>query len=95
MEGNRHAVTPRLAHERAVDRLELGRPARLDVLEHRREVPVATLGREDVHLPRVVVHLDAGRERDGAALVDEVADEVAEIGEPLGLRRSGSRAEGR
>ena len=46
---------------------------------------MAALGREDVHLPRVVVQLDARRGGDRLALVDEVADETAEVGELLGL----------
>ena len=45
----------RLADERAVDQLHLGRPPRLDVLEHRREVRDAALRGEHVHLPRIVV----------------------------------------
>src|SRR5205823_11846991 len=73
------------AYEGAVDQLELGRPARFDVLEHRREVPVPALGREYVHLPRVVVQLDACGVRDRLPLVDEVANEVAEVRQRLGL----------
>src|SRR5438067_6419628 len=75
-----------LTDEGAVDQLELGRPAGLDVLEHRREMPVAALRREDVHLPRVVVQLDARGCGYRLSLVDEVADEVAEVEE---LRRLG------
>ena len=53
-------VLLRLAHQRAGDELDLRRPVRVDVLQHRRVVRRPTPGREDVHLPRVVVKLDAG-----------------------------------
>ena len=85
LEGHLDPVLLGLAHEGAVDQLDLGRPPRLDVLEHRGEVPVAAPGREHVHLPRVVVQLDTGRGGDRLALVDEIADEMAKVGEPLGL----------
>ena len=73
----------RLADERAGDQVDLGRPVRFDVLEHGRVVRAAAPRREHVHLPRVVVELDAGRRRDRLALVDQVVDEVAEVGRAL------------
>ena len=75
-----------LADERARDELDLGLPVRVDVLEHRRVVRRAALRREHVHLPGVVVELDARGGRDGLPLVDEAVDEVAEVAR-LGLLR--------
>ena len=66
--------------ERARDQLDLGRAARLDVLEHGRVVRAAPLRREHVHLPRVLVQLDPGGGGDRLALVDEGVDEMAEVG---------------
>src|SRR5437667_520550 len=43
------ACLRRLANESAGDVLDLGRPVRLDVLEHRRIVAAAALGGQDVH----------------------------------------------
>ena len=51
-----------------------------DVLEHRRIVRRPPPRRVDVHLPRILVELDPRRRRDRLALVDEVVDEVPEIG---------------
>src|SRR5947208_8783584 len=49
------ACLRRFANEGAGDVLDLGRPARLHVLEHRRVMAAAALGGKDVHLPRVLV----------------------------------------
>src|SRR5262245_50394594 len=54
-------VALRLADERAGDQVDLGRPVCFDVFEHRRIVRMAALGGVDVHLPRVLVELDARR----------------------------------
>ena len=76
MQRDVHAEPVRLAHERAGDQVDLGRPVSLDVLEHGRECALPPLRGEDVHLPRILVQLDAGRRGDALALVDQVADEV-------------------
>src|SRR5689334_16372650 len=75
-----HPMALRFPYECARDQVDLGAPASLDVLEHRWIVRAAPLGGEHVHLPRVVVQLDAGRVRDRLALLDQVEDEVAEVG---------------
>ena len=55
---------------------------------------------EHVHLPRVLPQLDARGGGDGLALVDEVADEIAEVAELLDLgevgvvRQPGQRGDG-
>ena len=87
-----HPVLARLADERAVDQLDLGRTARLDVLEHRREVRAAAPGREHVHLPRIVVQLDARRTRNRLPLVDQRVHEAARESPARPPARSGSRA---
>src|ERR671918_1611900 len=80
---NGNAELLRLADERARDQVDLRRAAGLDVLEHRRIVGAATPGGEDVHLPRILVERDSGGLRDPLALLDELVDEVAEIGREL------------
>ena len=60
--------------------------SRVDVLEHRRVVRRAALGREHVHLPGIVVQLDPRRGGDRLALVDETMHEVSEITGLLLLR---------
>src|SRR5918996_1167360 len=72
-----------LADERARDQVDLGRAARLDVLEHRRIMGAATPGGEDVHLPGILVERDPRGFCDPLALLDELVDEVAEIGRKL------------
>ena len=52
---------------------------------------MAALRREHVHLPRILVELDAGRRGDRLALVDERVHEVAEVARLVELRRSGGR----
>ncbi len=47
---------------------------------------VATLGREDVHRPGVLVERDADCGGDRLTLADQIVDEVAEIGD-VGLGR--------
>jgi len=83
MQGHRNAEPICLADEGAADLVDLGRPPRLDVLEHRRVVTAAPLGRVDVHLPGILVQLDFGRRRDALALLDELVDEVTEVLLPL------------
>src|SRR5215213_7996589 len=61
VQGSLDSEAPRLANERAIDQLHLGRPPGSDVLQHRRVVRAATVRRQDVHLPRVVVKRDARR----------------------------------
>ena len=94
MQRHRHAEPLGLPDERAGDVLDLGRAAGLDVLEHRRVVPAAALRGEDVHLPRVLVQLDAGRRGDLLALLDQAVDEVAEVARLLARREVRSRAAG-
>ena len=65
-----------LSDQRAIDQLHLGRPPRFDVLEHRRIVRAPTFGRKYVHLPGVIMELDACRSGDTLALVDERVDDV-------------------
>src|SRR3954449_2465747 len=98
-----HAVALGFPYERARDQVDLGAPASLDVLEHRWIVRAAAPGREDVHLPRVVVQLDARRQRDVLALLDQVEDELTEIGRCLArcevpvvrqVRERGDRVDG-
>ncbi len=84
--GTGDAVPVRLADERAGDQLDLGRPVRLDVLEHRRVVPVAALRREHVHLPRILASSTPAAAGGRLALVDEVAHEQAEVAVVLDLR---------
>ena len=84
MQRHVHAEPVGLAHERARDQVDLGRPVSLDVLEHGRVVRAPPLRGEHVHLPRVLVQLDAGRGGDPLALVDQVTDEVAEVFGALG-----------
>ena len=95
VEGSVDAVALRLAHERAGDQIDLGAPACFDVLQHRWIVRAAPPRGEHVHLPRVVVQLDPGRRGDRLALVDQVVDEMAEIGRVARAPRSASRAAGR
>src|SRR5438445_5550234 len=83
VQGDGHAVLLRLADERSRDQVDLGRSVVLEVLEHGRVVGTAAPGCEHVHLPWVVVQLDARRGRHGRALVDEVVDEVTEVGRAL------------
>src|SRR2546430_6991851 len=64
-----HACPRRLADERAGDVLDLGRPVRLDVLEHRRVVAAAALGGEDIHLPPGLLQLHPRRRGDPLALL--------------------------
>src|SRR2546427_12703059 len=70
VQGDGHAVLLRLADERAGDQVDLGRPLRLEILEHGRVMRAAALRREHVHLPGIVVELDACGSGDGLALVD-------------------------
>src|SRR4051794_36265497 len=84
VERNVDAAARGLAYEGAGDQVDLGGPTGFDVLEHRGIVGGASPGREDVHLPGIVVQLDPCGLRDRLALVDEGVDEVAEIGR-LGL----------
>src|SRR3954454_13303211 len=69
----------RLSHERTGDQIDLGAPASLDVPQHRWIVRAPSPGGEHVHLPGVVVQLDALGRRDGLALLDQPEDEVTEI----------------
>ena len=77
--------------------------ARADVVEHRRHVRVGAGGGlglsavdgVDVHLPRILVQLDAGRCGNPLALVHQVADEQAEVGRRVDARRTRRRAAGR
>ena len=83
VQGNGHAVLLRLADERAGDQVDLGRSVGFEVLEHGRVVGAAAPRREHVHLPRVVVQLDAGCGGDGLPFVDQVVDEMTEVGRAL------------
>src|SRR5687767_10585090 len=80
---HRDAMSLRLADERAGDEVDLSRPVCFDVLQHRRIVSRPATGRQHVHLPRVLVELDPGSRRDRLPLVDEIVDEVAEVGRGL------------
>jgi hypothetical protein len=90
-------VLPAEADDAAVEIVDLRRPPRLDVLQHRRPVVV-----RDVLARRVVdqllgigVELDPLRRGDGLALVDEAGDERAEVGalaDPA-VREPGQRAD--
>ena len=85
------------ADDAAVQVVDLGAPARLDVLEHAGLVVVAHLGLGGVVDQRlgVGVERDALGARDGLALVDQAADERAQVG-PLAdaaVRQAGERAE--
>ena len=85
MQRNADVVTLGLADERPRDELDLRLSVCFDVLEHRRIVRRPSPRREHVHLPGVVVELDAGSDCDRLALVNEPVDEVAEIRRlPLG-----------
>src|SRR4026209_89910 len=86
MERDGHVVPFRLPDERAGDQLDLGLAVRVDVLEHLRVVRRASFRREDVHLPRVVVELDARGRRHGLPLFDETMHEVTELARPRLLR---------
>ena len=69
------------ASDAAVQVVDLGRPPRLDVLQHRRLVVVRDVLARGVvdELLRIVVELDALRGGDGLALVDEAGDERAQV----------------
>src|SRR5213080_3972093 len=69
LSGFHEAVEGRL--ERHLDAV----PPRLDVFQHRRVVPASAPRREDVHLPRVLLQLDAGRGGDALALLDQLEDQ--------------------
>src|SRR5204863_9816136 len=68
VQGDRNAGALCLAHERAGDEVDPRRAARSDVVEHRGHVRIRAFGRfrlapadgVDVHLPGILVELDAG-----------------------------------
>src|SRR5919106_3291176 len=93
VEGRRNGEPLPFANERAVDQLHLRRASRADVLEHRRMVRATPLRGVHVHLPGVIVHLDAGGVRHALALVDERVDELPEValGEVEVVREAGER----
>src|SRR5581483_2869028 len=82
---NGNAQPSGLTDERPGDQVDLRPPACFDVLQHRRIVGAAAARREHVHLPGVVVQLDARRGGHRLALLDQRAHEVAEgLGRLLG-----------
>ena len=81
MQRHRHAVPLALADERAGDQVDLGRPVRLDVLEHRRVVARRRAASRGTFISHgSSSQLDPGGRRDRLALVHQVAHEVAEVG---------------
>ena len=97
VERGRDAVLTPEADDAAVEPVDLGRPASLDVLEHRRLVAVRDLGLGGMVDQRlgVGVEHDPLRCGDGLALVDEPADEPAQVGAlaDAPVREPGERAD--
>ena len=85
------------ADDAAVQVVDLGAPARLDVLEHAGLVVVGHLALRGVVDQRLGIGVEGDplRARDGLALVDQAADQRAQVG-PLAdppVREAGERAE--
>src|SRR2546427_4095315 len=100
VQGHRDADPRGFAHEGARDVLDLGRPPRLDVFQHRGIVAASAPRGEDVHLPGVLVQVDPGGPGDPLAFLDQLEDQAAEVAQVLSLgevvvvRQSGESCDG-